>query len=133
LDWVNFVGEALQPEGTASLRAGGAAESRRELLRATVQRSAQIDERALLLEQPDYLMEYQRARLLQSFATRYAEPQVDFAAIDEAIKVRDEQLLSGVQPVVSESTQLVGTSSRVPIKLTNALPFDAQVTVVAVP
>lgn len=126
-DWVQPVSERLQPGGTAELRAGATHEERRELLRATVLRSQQIDELAPLLTQPEQLLEYQRERLLDAFAARYAGSDVDFAAVDGLMQQRDDELLRGVQPITSEHTQLVGVTSRVPITLNNALPFEASV------
>ena len=127
LPWVQAVSERLQSSAPAELRAGAPTEERRELLRATIARSAQIDELAPLLAEPSYLTEYQRERLLGTLATRYAEPDVDYLAIDEQTKARDSELLSGVSPLVSENTQLVGSLSNVPITLSNALPFEAVV------
>jgi hypothetical protein len=127
LAWVQTVSERLQSSAPAELRAGASTEQRRELLRATITRSAQIDELAPLLAEPSYLTEYQRERLLAALATRYAEPDIDYLAIDEQTKARDSELLSGVSPLVSEHTQLVGSLSNVPITLSNALPFEAVV------
>ena len=127
LPWVQTVSERLQSSAPAELRAGASTEQRRELLRATIARSAQIDELAPLLAEPSYLTEYQRERLLAALATRYAEPDIDYLAIDEQTKARDSELLSGVSPLVSENTQLVGSLSNVPITLSNALPFEAVV------
>ena len=127
LAWVQTVSERLQSSAPAELRAGASTEQRRELLRATIARSAQIDELAPLLAEPSYLTEYQRERLLAALATRYAEPDIDYLAIDERTKARDSELLSGVSPLVSEHTQLVGSLSNVPITLSNALPFEAVV------
>ena len=131
--WATIVSERQQPEGTATLRSAAGSESRRELLRAAMSRSAQIDELAVLLAQPDYLPQYQQVRLLQLFGTRYADPHVNFSDVDEAMQQRDNDLLRGVQPVTIESTQLVGASSRVPITLVNHLPFDAAVELHTVP
>lgn len=133
LPWVQTVSERQQTSGTAVLRAGTSTEERRELLRATITRSTQIDELAPQLDHPAYLLEYQRERLLEALATEYAEPGVDFAEIDSAIKERDEELLQGVRPVVTENTQLVGALSHVPVTLTNALPFEAVVSLRAAP
>ena len=127
LPWVQTVSERLQSSAPAELRAGASTEQRRELLRATIARSAQIDELAPLLAEPSYLTEYQRERLLAALATRYAEPDIDYLVIDERTKARDSELLSGVSPLVSEHTQLVGSLSNVPITLSNALPFEAVV------
>lgn len=133
LDWVDPVSEAAQPGGTATLRPGSATEERLELLRATVARSSQIDELAPLLETPEYLTEYQRVRLLEAFATSWAADGVDYSLVDEGIKERDEQLLRGVRVISTENTQLVGTSSQVPVTVHNALPFDALISLHAIP
>ena len=50
-----------------------------------------------------------------------------------AFRTRDAELLGGVQAISTEHTQLVGVSTRVPIQLRNALPFDAIVQVRADP
>ena len=133
LGWVDTVPEELQPVGTGMIRSGETLEQRRELLRATIARSDEIDALAPLLTRPQYLLEYQRVRLLEAFATRYANADVDFDVIDDRIRARDTELLTGVQIVGTENTQLVGTSSRVPVTLHNALPFDARVTLKVAP
>ncbi|MGI8392360.1 DUF6049 family protein [Leucobacter sp. W1038] len=133
LGWVDSVPETLQPVGTGMIRSGETLEQRREFLRATIGRSDEIDELAPLLTRPQYLLEYQRVRLLEAFATRYANADVDFDVIDDRIRARDAELLTGVQIVGTENTQLVGTSSRVPVTLHNALPFDARVTLKVAP
>lgn len=133
LSWLLPTSERQLSAGTAELRAGAPTEERRELLRATLLRSPQIDELAPLLEQPEYLLEYQRERLLESFATRYAEAGVDYSAVDAATKERDDELLHGVRPIVTESTQLVGTLTNVPVTLDNSLPFPAAIVLRADP
>lgn len=133
LGWVDTVPETLQPVGTGTIRSGETLEQRRELLRATIGRSQEIDALAPLLDRPHYLLEYQRVRLLEAFATRYADADVDFDAVDDRIRARDAELLTGVQIIGTENTQLVGTSSRVPVTLHNALPFDAKVTLKVAP
>jgi hypothetical protein len=45
----------------------------------------------------------------------------------------DAELLRGVQIIGVENTQLVGASSRVPVTLHNALPFEASVVLRATP
>lgn len=128
LTWVHVTSERQQAAGSAALRAGASTEERRELLRTTLLRSAQIDELSPLLTRPEYLLEFQRERVLEALATRYAGPGVDFAAVNRATKQRDTELLLGVHPVVTENTQLVGTLSNVPVTLSNALPFETAVT-----
>lgn len=127
LTFVQPVAEQAQPRGTAQLRAGEPLEERRELLRATVSRSGEIDALSPLLSTPEYLLQFQRVRLLSAFATEYAAPDVSFLDVDARIREEDERLLQGVQPITTDSTQLVGASTRVPIRLTNALPFEATV------
>lgn len=131
--WAQPVSERQQASGTATLRAGTATEDRRELLRATLLRAEQINALAPLLRTPDSLLEYQRERVLQALSAGNASPLVDFIEVDERIKLRDEQLLRGVQPVITENTQLVGTLSHIPITLNNSLPFDAIVNLHATP
>ncbi len=133
LSWVREVPEAEQPPGTANLQAGETFEERRELLRATLVRSDEIDRLAPLLVTPDFLLQYQRVRVLEALATRYAESEAAFTEFDTQVKARDAELLQGVQIVGVENTQLVGTSSRIPITLHNALPFPAQVTLQVTP
>ncbi|XPP27051.1 MAG: DUF6049 family protein [Leucobacter sp.] len=128
LDWVDAAEESLQAEGTGALVSGGTAENRRELLRQDVKRSVDIVALAPLLLHPDYLDEYQRVRLLAAFATRDAAPEVDFTAVSEVRRERDEEFLRGVQVVTTANTQLVGTSSQIPVQLHNSLPFEALVT-----
>lgn len=131
--WAQSVSERQQTAGTAALRAGAPTEDRRELLRATLLRAEQITALSPLLRSPESLHEYQRERVLQALSAGNASPLVDFAAVDERIKMRDEQLLRGVHPVVTENTQLVGTLSHIPVTLNNSLPFDALVNVHATP
>lgn len=122
-----------QPEGTASLRAAGALEPRLALLRAAADREASVNEVGAVLEDPQYLSGYQRARLLDLFATRYAPADAGFDAAATKFRTRDSELLEGVQVIRTEHTQLVGATTNVPVQLHNSLPFDASVTVTAVP
>lgn len=131
--WAQVMSERSQPEGTATLRAGTPAESRLELLQAAMHGSAQIDELSALLVQPEYLGEYQRVRLMQAFSAASAAPHLEFTAIYDTAKLRDDELLRGVELVTTERTQLVGASSQVPITLRNALPFEAEVAMHAEP
>ncbi len=143
LDWVDPVPIAEQRAGDASLRsasasAGGgstddaaateAAEQRLEQLRAALDREPDVQAMSPLLEQPNELVGYQRARLMQLFATRYAGPNGRFSAVADRYAARDSELLEGVRVTRAESTHLVGTSTRVPVQVHNSLPFDALVT-----
>ena len=133
LDWVTSVRAGEQAPGSASLRSAETLEERRELLRSAANREQSVNEVGAVLVHPEYLSGYQRTRLLDLFATRYAAADADFAAVAGEFRKRDAELLSGVHAISTEHTQLVGTSSRVPIQLYNPLPFDASVDVGVVP
>lgn len=133
LGWLTPANAAELPRGSAALQDGAISEERQQLLEAALEASDRIDALAPLLERPGYLTQYQRIRLLEAFATRYAGDEVDLAAVEERNRERDEELLAGVQVVPSENTQLVGTESRVPVLVRNSLPFDARVTLRATP
>ena len=131
--WVEATAVQALPEGSATLRAASPLEERRELLRSAAGREADVDRLSVLLQHPGDLTGYQRARLMNLFATRYAGIGSDFTAVAKTYGEYDEQLKSGVQIVSTEHTQLVGTSTRVPVQLRNYLPFDAVVTAEATP
>ncbi len=76
---------------------------------------------------PDYVTGYQRARMLDLYATHFADPDTDFAAIAEAYAERDAEIERGVRIIDTRHTQLVGSSTRVPIQVQNLLPFNATV------
>lgn len=128
-DWVTSSLVNSLPEGAASLRAGDTLEERRELLRTAAGRETSVNELGAVLVHPEYLSGYQRTRLLELFATRFAEPGVDFPEIAASFRKRDAELLEGVRAISTEHTQLVGTSTRVPVQLHNSLPFEALVSV----
>jgi hypothetical protein len=128
LSWLSATPATLLPEGEAAMRDGAISERRGEMLKAAALTSVEINTLAPLLENPEYLTQYQRVRLLAALATRYASPEADLDAVERQIEARNEELLEGVQVLPSENTQLVGTQSQVPVLLHNALPFDARVT-----
>lgn len=127
--WATPTAVSDQPVGSARLDESGPSEDRLELLRSAANREASVAEVGAVLVHPEYLSGYQRTRLLELFATRYADPDVDFADMAAAFRARDAELLDGVQAISTEHIQLVGSSTRVPVQIKNALPFDAVVTV----
>ncbi|MBL3699455.1 DUF6049 family protein [Leucobacter luti] len=128
-DWVTAAPVAELPAGSATLRAGDTLEDRRELLRSAASRETSVNELGAVLVHPEYLSGYQRTRLLELFATRFAAPGVDFTEVAGSYRKRDAELLEGVHAISTEHTQLVGISTRVPVQLHNSLPFDANVRV----
>lgn len=133
LDFVRPTRVPDQQEGTAELRAAGPLEPRLALLRAASDREASVNEVGAVLVDPQYLSGYQRTRLLDLFATRYAPADGGFDAASTKFRTRDSELLTGVQVISTEHTQLVGVTTNVPVQLHNSLPFDASVTVKSVP
>ncbi|WP_017792724.1 DUF6049 family protein [Leucobacter salsicius] len=133
LDFVRATRVSDQEAGTAALKGAGALEDRLALLRSAANREAAVNEVGAVLEHPQYLSGYQRTRLLQLFATRYAPADAGFDAAATKYRARDAELLEGVQVISTEHTQLVGVSTSVPVQLHNSLPFDAIVKVTAEP
>ncbi|QZY50829.1 DUF6049 family protein [Leucobacter tenebrionis] len=133
LGWVEPTAIGALDEGEALLRGSDTLEERRELLRAAVGRESSVSELGAVLVHPEYLSGYQRARLLELFATRHAAPGVAFEEVAARYQKRDAELLQGVQGITTERMQLVGASTRVPVQLHNSLPFEASVDVQVVP
>ena len=127
--WASPTPIAEQTAGSVELRPSGPLQGRLELLRSASNREGSVNEVGAVLARPEYLSGYQRTRLLELFSTRYAGEVGGFADVAAAFRERDAELLSGVQAISTEHIQLVGSSSRVPVQLRNALPFDAVVTV----
>lgn len=133
LAWVTPTPQSEQAKGTASLKAAGTPEDRQELLRAAVNREPSVDELSSVLVHPEYLTGYQRTRLLDLFATRYAPVDSNFEKVARSYRERDAELMQGVRIINTQNTQLVGTSTRVPVQLRSFLPFEARVSVDVVP
>jgi len=127
LSWVTPAPAGEHPLGTATLQPGAVSDERVEMLQRTLEHSDSIDALAPLLTNPEHLAEYQRERLLNAFSTSLAASPETLEAAAAQIEARDRELLAGVEVVTTENTQLVGTSSLVPVTLNNVLPFDAKV------
>lgn len=135
LEWIAAV--PIEGQGAAdddaALRAGGTLDGRLELLRSAVGREADVEELSILVDDPEYLTGYQRSRLLTLFATRHAAPDAPFEQVAERFRQRDAELTEGVHVITIDHTQLVGTSSQVPVQVHNGLPFDITVTAEVLP
>lgn len=129
LDWVTPAPASEQRKGAATLLPATPDETRLDALREAVEREPEVAELSVLLRRPDDLTSYQRSRLLELFATRHARPEADFASTALAYDARDEEMLKGVHPIGTAHTQLVGTTTQLPLQLRNSLPFEARVTV----
>lgn len=131
--WVRTVEVADQATGTAKLREGVTGEERAGLLKQALENESVVLETRAVLEHPKYLDAYQRLRLLNLFATRYAAADANFRSTAQKFTKRDAALHDGVSIVSTKHAQLVGVSSRIPVQLKNALPFDALVNVSVTP
>lgn len=127
--WITPTSVADQRTGSFELQHSGTSQDRLELLRSASNREGSVNEVGAVLTHPEYLSGYQRTRLLELFSTQYAGDGDGFSEVAADFRKRDAELLGGVQAVSTEHIQLVGSSSRVPVQLRNALPFDAEVTV----
>lgn len=130
---VRTVSIDAQEPGTATMRDLAPGEERTALLQAATENEAYVLEARSLLLHPEYLDSYQRMRLLTLFGTRYASADDAFLSVAKQFAERDGELHDGVQLVGTKLTQLVGGSSRIPIQLRNALPFDVVVNVTVSP
>ena len=133
LSWVSPVREAAQTTGTATLKARAPDDERLKLLKDAISRETAVTDLAPLLARPESLPEYQRVRLLSLLSTSGASPATDFAKTAADYRTQDAKLLNGVTAIRNDHTQLVGSSTRVPVLLRNDLPFDAVVTVTVSP
>lgn len=130
---VRTVSMSAQAPGTATLFDLAPGEERTDLLQSAVENEPYVLEARTLLLHPEYLDSYQRMRLLTLFGTRYAADIAEFAPVAKRFAERDSELHDGVQLVGTKHTQLVGGSSRIPIQLRNALPFDVVVNISVAP
>ena len=134
-EWVTTVPLHDQPLGSAELIADaqdtmrdGADAERLTLLAATLDRETAVRRAGDALIHPEFLAEYQRLRVLSLFATRWVEDSTAFADAVDDFQNRDAELIRGVHPVDNGGTQVFGREGRIPVQLTNGLPFDVEVT-----
>lgn len=135
LPWVETVSPDELPEARATLlpAAEMATPLRVDALSEAVAREPLVRDYSRVLVNPEYLIDLQRVRLLQLFSARYTTPGARFESAAERAAERDAETLQGVRVVTSTHTQLVGTTSRVPIQVRNTLSFDALMTASVVP
>ena len=132
--WITPTPVMELPTGSATLtEAEGGTAKRLEHLEEALQREPEVLAIRSLLTEPEYLDGYQRARLLNLFATRFADQSTAFSAAVTTYAERDAELSRGVRAIDTQHTQLVGASTRVPVQIQNALPFSVHVTTEVVP
>lgn len=131
--WVQAAPETEQAVSAAALLEGSVSPQRIETLQMVTERSTQIDELAPLLVHPEYLPQYQRVRFMHALSATLDSTAINGAAAFADIAETDEKLLRGVRPVSTESVQLVGSSSEVPVTVRNWLPFETNASVQVTP
>ena len=131
--WVSPAPYTELAEGAAVLEPQTPDDTRLELLEAAVANEPNVREVRALLTHPEYMDSYQRMRLLTFFGTSHAAADSDFSATARQFAGRDAELRDGVRLVDTKRAQLVGGSTRIPIQLRNALPFEARVTLEVAP
>jgi len=94
-------------------------------LRQALDNEPFIDTYGSVLAQPVYLTQLQRLRVLEFFSASLGSDNPGYAETAKTYFDRDEQTLQAVRITTSSTTNLVGTSTRLPIQVTNDLPFTA--------
>ncbi|MGR4010120.1 DUF6049 family protein [Leucobacter sp. 1207-22] len=130
--WLTPTPLADQAAGNATLtrvtpNPADADPARLDALALAQEREPEVTAIRALYVHPEYVTGYQRARMLDLFATHLASPDVDFTEIADAYAERDSEIEHGVRIIDTRHTQLVGSSTRVPIQVQNMLPFNALV------
>lgn len=129
LPWVSatdFATVAAQ-QASATIIDSPLAAERLDTLGQALVAEPKIDEYGAVLTQPVYLSQLQRMRVLEFFATSIGVDSPGFTETTEAYFTRDDATLNGVRVSSTGTTNLVGTSTRIPIQVTNDLPFTAVV------
>ncbi|MEB4614881.1 DUF6049 family protein, partial [Leucobacter sp. M11] len=129
LPWVSSAPLASGPNGTASLTEMPVPSDRLADLALAVQHETPIAKTSRVLAEPELLVGLQRVRVLRFFSAGIDPLAPEYAEAAKAYFDRDRDTINGISLAGSSATtQLIGTSSRVPVQVRNTLPFDALVT-----
>lgn len=129
LPWISLTDYATvnTQQGSASIVEAALPEERLEAAHEALETEPAIDEYGAVLVHPVYLTQLQRMRMLQFFATGVGVGSPGYEEITVAYAERDRKTLNGVRVRTTSTTNLVGTSTRIPIQVSNDLPFSAAV------
>lgn len=130
LPWVTATdfSTIAQQQSSASLLDGSLPAERIDALRSALDNEPKIAAYSTVLKNPVYLTELQRMRILEFFATRIGVGSPGYEETTAKYFARDENTLTGVRITTTSTTNLVGASTRIPVKVSNELPFTAKVT-----
>jgi len=129
LPWVQraSLDTILQQNAQLSLVNRAPGETRLADLQKALGEEPAIDEYAAVLLEPTYLAQLQRMRILEFFRTSLREADPDYPAVASQFFRRDAQTLQAVRITTTSTTHVVGTETRIPIQISNELPFSAGV------
>lgn len=129
LPWVqttNF-SSVVQQSAAVTLASTPLPIERIESLRAALANEPLVDTYSAVLQRPEFLQELQRMRILEFFATSIGVGSPNYEGVSQQFFERDEKTLRAVHVTPAKETNLVGSSSRIPIQVSNELPFTASV------
>jgi hypothetical protein len=134
LPWLQPVGieAVLSQQGSFSVKNQPVAPEQLEVLRKALDNEPVIDTYGSVLVTPIFLTQLQRMRVLEFFAASVAPDTPGYADRVTEYFERDSSTLQAVRITTSSTTNLVGTSTQLPIQITNDLPFAALVTATTV-
>lgn len=119
-----------QQSSSASLLEEPLPAERLEALHKALENEPAIDAYSAVLKRPVSLVELQRMRILEFFATSIGVGSPGYEETTETYFTRDENTLKGVRVTTTSTTNLVGSSTLLPVKVSNELPFAAQISAV---
>jgi hypothetical protein len=129
LPWVSpadFAAVTSQ-QATATIVDSPVAPERLDELKKALAAEPTIDEYGAVLTHPIYLTQLQRMRVLEFFRTSLGVTTPGYPESTDAYMTRDAQTLNGVRVSTTSTTNLVGTTTRIPVQITNDLPFASLV------
>lgn len=94
-------------------------------LREALEQEPAIDEYGAVLVEPEFLAELQRLRILEFFRASLRETSPAYSEVSDAFFDRDARTLQSVRITTTSTTHVVGTETRIPIQVSNELPFEA--------
>lgn len=129
LPWIagSSINTVLAQQANFSLKPTPIAPERLEDLSRALGNEPKVAEYAAVLTRPRFLKELQRMRVLQYFGTALGPSTPGYTDATDAYFARDERTLNGVYVNATQNTNLLGTSSRVPVQISNDLPFTARI------
>lgn len=122
-------GVAPSPLGTFEVADRSVPEARLDGVSQGITSEASIGEFSAVLETPQLLVAAQRVRLLNLASAAHATPLTAFSTFAAGYFERDNAILNSVTITQSTPINLLGSESKIPVYVNNALPFPVVVKV----